>query len=94
VFTQDKIITYDSKTRTVYWDIGRLEQGAVAEANIMLRVKPSQSHVNQTPVITSGIILEADEDISRAHLKTTLSPLTTSVYNEMWPKNPSVVVEE
>jgi hypothetical protein len=85
-------VTYNSKTRTVTWEIGRLEQNTTSSVDIGLSVKPSQSHVNQAPAITSGIILNADEEISRAHLQTTLSPLSTAVYNESWPENPSLVV--
>lgn len=87
-------VTYDSKTRTVTWDAGRLEQGNVVSVDIGLGVKPSQSHVNQSPSITSGIILDADEEVSKVRLRTTLSPLTTSLNNESWPTNPSVVVDK
>ena len=85
-------ITYDSKSRTVSWNIGSMEQGRIAVAEIGLSLRPSVSHVGQTPALTSGIILDADEDITRVHLKTTLSPLTISVRNEDWSENPAVVV--
>ena len=89
----DQNVTYNPKTRTVIWDIGHMDQGKFNSADIGLSVKPSQSHVNQSPSITSGIILDADEEISRTHLKSTLSPLTTIVKNEVWPENPSIVVD-
>ncbi len=94
VTSDSLLITYDSRTRTVSWNIGRLESGKSALANIGLSVKPSQSHVGQSPPITSGIILDADEEVSRVHLKTKLSPLTTAVRNETWPQNPSIVVQK
>ena len=87
------LITYDTRTRTVSWNIGVLAAGKIISSEIGLSVKPSQSHVGQTPAITSGVILDADEEISRAHIRTTLSPLTTLVRNETWPENPSVVVD-
>jgi hypothetical protein len=90
--TSDPRVVYESKTRTVSWNIGRIDQGKSVMADIGLSVRPSQSHVGQSPVITSGIILDADEEASRIHLKSTLSPLTTAVKNEAWTENPSLVV--
>jgi hypothetical protein len=87
-------ITYNTKTRTVTWDIGSLAAGTKTLAEIGLAVKPSQSHVGTSPAITGGIVLDADEEISRAHLKTTLSPLTTALPDtERWPTNSSRVVD-
>lgn len=88
----DSNITYDPKTRTVTWAIGHMDQNKFIMADVGLSVKPSLSHVNQSPVITSGIILDASEEVSRAHLKSTLSPLTTVIKNEIWAENPSIVV--
>lgn len=92
VSTDPNLITYDTRTRTVSWNIGKLEAGKTVTADVGLSVKPSQSHVGQSPAITSGIVLDADEEVSRAHIRTTLSPLTTAVRNESWAVNPSVVV--
>lgn len=86
-------ILYDAKTRTVTWNIGPMKESEVATAEVSLTVKPSQSHVGETPAITSGLILEADEADSRARLKTTLSPLTTRITGEDWETDPSLVVE-
>lgn len=94
VVSDPTTILYDAKTRTVTWSLGRVEQGASAVADIGLTVKPSQSHVGQAPVITSGIILDAQEEVSLSRLRTTLSPLTTAVASEEWPENPSLVVEK
>ena len=91
--TDASAVVYDSKTRTVTWNAGKVAQGSSTVVSIMLGVKPSQSHVNQSPAITSGIILDAEEEVSRARLRTTLSPLTTAVYREVWNENPSLVVD-
>jgi uncharacterized repeat protein (TIGR01451 family) len=91
--TSDQRVTYESKTRTVTWNIGHIDQAKTVTADIGLSVRPSQSHVGQSPVITSGIILDADEEASREHLKSTLSPLTTVIKNEVWSENPSIVVD-
>jgi hypothetical protein len=85
-------IIFDSKTRTVTWLINRLESGKSISADIKLSITPSQSHVNQTPPITSGIVMDTDEEISKAHIHTTISPLTTAIYNEGWIGDPSRVV--
>jgi hypothetical protein len=77
----------------VSWNIGAAEAGKSMSVDIGLSVRPSQSHVGQSPPITSGIVLDADEEVSRAHLRTTLSPLTTAVSNETWAENPSIVVD-
>ena len=94
VTSDTSAITYDSKTRTVTWNTGRIQEGVFVNADIMLGVKPSQSHVGLSPAITSGIILEAEEEVSRVRLRTTLSPLTTAVYKETWEQNPSLVVDK
>ena len=93
VTTDSSAVHYDTKTRTVTWEYGRLEQGKVASIEIGLSVRPSQSHVGGAPPITSGIILDAQEEVSHAHLRVALSPLTTALKNEMWPENPSLVVD-
>lgn len=84
-------ISYDVKTKTVTWNIGPLQEGKSAQAEIGVVVKPSQSHVNQAPAITSGIVLDATEEVSQARLRTTMTPLSTAVHNESWPSNPSLV---
>lgn len=91
--TSGQSVVYESKTRTVTWNIGHIDQGKSVMVDVGLSVRPSQSHVGQSPVITSGIILDADEEASRIHLKSTLSPLTTVVKNEVWTENPSIVVD-
>ena len=93
VTSNPSLVNYDAKTRTVTFNAGRLEQGSVAVVDIGLSIRPSQSHVGQMPAITSGIILDADEEVSRTHLRMTLSPLTTALSNELWPENPSIVVD-
>lgn len=91
--TDSARILYDAKTRTVTWNIGSMKESEIATSEVSLTVRPSQSHVGETPVITSGLILEADEADSRARIKTTLSPLTTRIIGEDWGTDPSLVVE-
>ncbi len=93
VTTDNAKITYDAKTRTVTWALGTLDAGKSITAGVSLLVRPSQSQVNQIPTITSGIVLDADETISKAHLRMTISALTTQLTGEAWPTNPSQVVE-
>lgn len=86
-------VSFNEKLRTVTWAIGNLEAEKKTEIDISLSVKPSQSHVGQMPPITSGIVLDADEEVSRAHIRTTISPLTTYISGENWQGNPSRVVD-
>jgi hypothetical protein len=86
-------VSYDAKTRTVTWNIGTLGAGKTTSVDIGVTVRPSQVHVNSSPSITGGIILDADEVESRAHIKTTIPGLTTRLDNEAWPGNPSIVVD-
>jgi hypothetical protein len=86
-------ITYDAKTRTVTWSLGALDAGKTVTTDLGLSVRPSQSHVGTSPAITSGIVLDADEAVSKAHLKITISPLTTYIGGESWGLNPSLVVD-
>lgn len=92
VSTNTSAVTYNSRTRTVVWEAGKLEQGVVTAIDIQLGVKPSQSHVGTSPAITSGIIFDAEEEVSRARTRVNRSPLTTIIRNEQWVENPSVVV--
>jgi hypothetical protein len=90
---QDKI-SYDRKTRTVTWAIGDMTADQTLTADIGLTVKPSQSHVDRAPSITSGIVLDADEEVSQSHIRTTISPLTTFISGEAWGDiNPSLVID-
>ncbi len=85
--------SYDAKTRTVTWNIGNVDAGKTTATDIGLSVRPSQVHVNTIPVITSGIILDADEMESKAHLRTTISAATTFIEGEAWNVDPSRVVD-
>lgn len=94
IVSTSSYVTYDKKLRTVTWNIGSLASDTVIQTNINLLVKPSQTHVGKMPPITSGIILDADEEVSRAHIKTTLSPLSTYLSGENWGlEDPSRVVD-
>lgn len=84
-------ITYDARSRTVTWSIGSIAAGKTLSNDIGVSVKPSQVHVNMSPYITGGIVLDADEVESRAHLRTTISGLTTQLSGEAWNVDPSIV---
>lgn len=86
-------VSFDEKLRTVTWAIGNMGADRTSAIDISLAVKPSQSHVGQTPAITSGIVLDADEEVSHAHIRTTISPLTTFISGENWSTDPSRVVD-
>jgi hypothetical protein len=86
-------VSYDQRTRTVTWNIGNLPAGRTTVVDIGLSVRPAQSHVGKTPAITSGIVLDADEEVSRAHIRTTISGLTTAISGESWSTDPSYVVD-
>lgn len=85
--------TYDATTRTVTWNIGAIQAGKTMVNDIGISIRPSQSHVNSSPAITSGIVLDADEAESRAHIRTAISGLTTYISGESWNVNPSLVVD-
>lgn len=85
--------TYDTKTRTVTWNIGMVDAGKAVFNDIGLTVRPSQVHVGTSPAITGGIVLDADEVESHAHIKTTISAVTTFISGEAWAIDPSKVVD-
>ncbi|MFA6608589.1 MAG: hypothetical protein WCT07_01625 [Candidatus Paceibacterota bacterium] len=85
-------ISYNANTRTVTWSINKIEAGKTVSSDIGISVRPSQSHVGQSPAITSGIVLDADEEVSKAHIRTTLSALNTFISGENWATDPSRVV--
>lgn len=92
VFATGTDVTYNSRTRTVSWNIGSIQAGGTATNDIQLSVKPSQSQVSQTPPITSNIILEADESESKAHMKNIIDALTTNISKEQGLEDLSHVV--
>lgn len=93
VTTDSAKTSYDAKTRTVTWNVGNLEASKSTGTDIGVSVRPSQVHVNTSPSITGGIVLDADEVESRAHIRTTISPLTTFISGETWNVDPSKVID-
>jgi hypothetical protein len=79
VYTKGADVQYDARTRKVTWNIGTVTGVGNVSGDIQVSVKPSQSHVGQTPAITSGITLEADETESQVHIRTTTDALTTTL---------------
>jgi hypothetical protein len=94
VASDTSLMSYDAKTRTVTWNVGRIDAGKIVSNDIGVAVRPSQVHVNTSPFITGGIVLEADEVESRSHIRTAISGLTTYIGGESWTVNPSVVVDK
>ena len=93
VFASGSNVVYDSRTRTVAWNIGNLGAGATVATDIQVSVKPSQSHVGETPPVTSGISLEGDETDSRARIRTSVGAVTTLLPREQGTVNTAQVVE-
>ena len=91
--TKGATVSYDSKTRTVTWTIGTIDAGKTVTADVGVTVRPSQVPVGSSPLITSGIVFNADEVASKAHIKTTISGLTTYISGESWSVDPSIVVD-
>lgn len=89
--SNNNAISYDERTRTVTWALGTLAAGKTVVSDMQVSVRPSQSHVGQSPPITSGVVLDANEEVSRAHIRTTISPLTTAIFGEAWSEDPSRV---
>ncbi|MFA5132178.1 MAG: hypothetical protein WC444_02510 [Candidatus Paceibacterota bacterium] len=87
-------VSYDAKTRTVTWTPSAIGAGSMTSIDIGLSVLPSQSHVNQIPSITSGIVLDADEEIAKTHVRMNIPALTTQINGEIWKDNPSIVVDK
>lgn len=92
--TDDGNISYDSKNRKVTWNVGDLTEGKTKSVDIQLLVTPTQTHVNQAPSITSNILFEAVENNSNKKITTTSQSLTTQINGEVWPGNPSLVVDK
>lgn len=93
VVSKGAAVTYDAGSRTVTWTIGKLDAGGTTSADIGVSVRPSQVHVGNMPAITGGIVLNADEAVSKAHIRTTISGLTTYIGDEGWKTDPSRVVD-
>ena len=84
--------TYDAKTRTVTWTIGSIQEGKTVMTDIGVSVRPTQVHANSIPTITGGIVFDADETVSKAHIRVSTSALTTAISGEAWNVDPSIVV--
>ena len=85
-------VTYDARTRTVVWNIGSIGAGGVVTNDIQVSVRPSQSHVGNTPAVTSSVTLEADEADSKAHIRNIANGLTTELLREQGSTDISHVV--
>ncbi len=92
VYATGTNVTYDQRTRTVVWNIGSISAGAVVSNDIQLKVRPSQSHVGQTPPITSGVTLEADESDSKARIRMVSGALNTDLSREQGGQDLSRVI--
>ncbi len=86
-------VTYDERTRMVVWNIGTIAAGAVVANDIQVSIRPSASHVGQTPNITSGVTFEADEADSKAHIRMATGSLATDLSREQGAVDLSHVVE-
>ena len=62
--------------------------------DIGVSVRPTQVHANSIPTITGGIVFDADETISKAHIRVSTSALTTAISGEAWNVDPSIVVAQ
>lgn len=91
-FVTGTFVTYNERTRTVIWNIGNITAGGVVSNDIQLSVKTSQSHVGNTPPITSSVTLEAEEADSKALIRNITDPLTTDISKEQGNLNLSSVV--
>ncbi|MEN9552054.1 MAG: hypothetical protein RI935_431 [Candidatus Parcubacteria bacterium] len=93
VYGSGQSFSYDARTRTVSFNAGALNGGETKTGEVSLAVKPSLSQRGTSPAITSAIVLEADEVLSKNRIKITFDPITTFIKGENWPTNPSLVTE-
>ena len=93
IYTEGKDIVYDEKLKTVTWNIKDMSTGQTENADILLSVTPSQTHVGKSPAITSGIVFEGTETDSNSVIKTSISSPTTALFEEGWNINTGNVID-
>ena len=94
VFTSGAPVSYDSGNKTVTWNVGKLDSGQTANTDIQVSVRPSVSHIGNSPVITSPIIMEGTETDSNSTIKISNPPLTTEMFGKEWKLDIGTVVAQ
>jgi hypothetical protein len=87
-------ITYSDRTRTVTWNIGNLEKNSLAKASFQVGVRPSLTHVNTSPAVTSAIVFEGVDVVSGQTIKDSGAGMTTYLGAETGKKDISNVVSQ
>ncbi|MEK7662384.1 MAG: hypothetical protein AAB355_02755 [Patescibacteria group bacterium] len=80
----DENISYNSVTREVIWDIGRLEAGtgitiSLRKVSFQLGVTPSTSQIGAPAPITGSALFEAEDTFSKALITSSVTALSTKL---------------
>lgn len=92
-------VAYNSSTRTVIWNIGRVPRGtgisgASRSASFKVALKPSISQIGSNPILIDKAVLTGHDDFANVDVKAERSRLTTELTNDpMFPGNGGKVTE-
>jgi hypothetical protein len=83
---QNKNITYNDVTREVVWNIGSVSPNTGVnssnEVSFILSIKPSLSQVGSVPQLMKEVYLTGTDSFTSSQVKSTRSPITTSLYGD------------
>jgi hypothetical protein len=72
-------VSYDSKNKLVTWNIGVISKEVPATVKIKLAVKPSLIHLGASPNISSKIVLNAENTVTKEKVQQIRDALTTQI---------------
>jgi len=83
---QNRNITYNDVTREIVWNIGQvLPNTGVSSSNevsFILSIKPSLTQVGSVPQLMKEVYLTGIDSFSNVPIKSSRSPITTSLYGD------------
>src|SRR3989339_36723 len=99
VSTSSEDLTYNSSTKEIVWNVGRITKGAgitglVRSVSFQVVFIPSLSQIRTTPVIINDAILTGHDDFANVDVRVNKSALRTQLDNDSsFPPAGGVVVE-
>lgn len=85
-------VTYNDRNRTITWQVGTLDKNERKGVSFQVAVRPSLTHLNTSPAITSGIVFEGVNTTSGETIKDNGNQLSTYLSKETLKKDISNVV--
>ncbi len=80
--TPGDVVTYDSATRVVRWNIGDMDANSSEDVSIQVSLRPSLSQVDTSPTILGEQRFKATDRFTGTTLRTISPAITTKLFSE------------